>query len=400
MIERSEHLSNADCLVASRSARLLVGLALGVIVVAGSACRKRVTPRRGSGVAGPSATASAATLPRASAGAGGASTAARAANSAGDASAKTPLVAEARYPGLLSEVLSERNAALLDEMRDVLALDPDEVKKLREIFESSKWLGQGNPKITEHPLTRGECRARREAASALPAGDPRCKSANMVPIYDPSAGESATDARVCIDQYEFPNIPCEYPVVWVRADQAVSLCRAEGKRICDAHEWEGACAGALKKPEGEYAFGQRRLMIEYLHNKEREIVWAYGKEKDHSKCATNGKKSKTCDVIDWGVCGSNTFPAGAFPECRSSFGVFDQHGNAAEHMNMPLVATELASRGGLGETEMKGSWFIFSSYEAHADDCRWRAPMWHMTRIDDPASHRNYHLGFRCCKDI
>ena len=26
---------------------------------------------------------------------------------------------------------------------------------------------------------------------------------------------------------------------------------------------------------------------------------------------------------------------------------------------------------------MKGSWFIFAGYEAHEDDCRWRAPAWH-----------------------
>ena len=23
-----------------------------------------------------------------------------------------------------------------------------------------------------------------------------------------------------------------------------------------------------------------------------------------------------------------------------------------------------------------------------------------VTRFDDPNSHRNYHLGFRCCKDL
>lgn len=311
-----------------------------------------------------------------------------------------PVVAELRYPGLESELLAERNAALLAQMKQELALGDAQLARVEQVFTDSKWLGQGNPKITQHPMTRAECRERRSRAGELPRGDARCKSPNMVPLYDASAGETAETARVCIDQYEFPNIPCEYPLVWVRADQAVELCRAVGKRICDAHEWEGACAGALKKPESEYAFGQRRLMIEYLHNKEREIVWAYGKSKDHAKCATMARKSRTCTTIDWGVCGSNTYPAGAFPECRSTLGVFDQHGNAAEHMNLPLVPAELASRGGLGETEMKGSWFIFSTYEAHADDCRWRAPMWHKTRIDDVESHRNYHLGFRCCGDI
>jgi hypothetical protein len=314
--------------------------------------------------------------------------------------AASVLVAEQRYPGLESSLLAERNQALLALMQQELELDDAALARVRQVFASSKWLGQGNPKITQHPMTRAECRERRRHAGPLPGGDARCKSPHMVPLYDPSTGGTAEAARVCIDQYEFPGIPCEYPLVWVRADQAVELCRAVGKRICDAHEWEGACAGALKNPEGEYAFGQRRLMIEYLHNKEREVVWAYGKSKDHAKCATMGRKSSTCTTIDWGVCGSNTYPAGAFAECRSSFGVFDQHGNAAEHMNLPLVASELASRGGLGETEMKGSWFIFSSYEAHADDCRWRAPMWHKTRIDDVESHRNYHLGFRCCRDL
>jgi hypothetical protein len=80
--------------------------------------------------------------------------------------------------------------------------------------------------------------------------------------------------------------------------------------------------------------------------------------------------------------------------------VFDQHGNAAEHMNLATKPEELASRGGSGHTEMKGSWFVFSQSEAHEDDCRWRAKDWHPSRVDDPESHRNYHLGFRCCKDL
>jgi hypothetical protein len=46
---------------------------------------------------------------------------------------------------------------------------------------------------------------------------------------------------------------------------------------------------------------------------------------------------------------------------------------------------------------MKGSWFIFDKYRAHEDWCRWRAPYWHGSRVMDPGSHANYHLGFRCC---
>ncbi len=71
-------------------------------------------------------------------------------------------------------------------------------------------------------------------------------------------------------------------------------------------------------------------------------------------------------------------------------------------MNLPLDESQMASRGSrkLGVTEMKGSWFAFDDFRAHEDWCRWRAPYWHGTRVLDPKSHANYHLGFRCCKSL
>ena len=71
-------------------------------------------------------------------------------------------------------------------------------------------------------------------------------------------------------------------------------------------------------------------------------------------------------------------------------------------MNLPLNESQMASRGSqtLGSTEMKGSWFICDTYQAHKDRCRWRAPFWHGTRVTDANSHHNYHLGFRCCKTV
>src|SRR5207237_981770 len=111
--------------------------------------------------------------------------------------------------------------------------------------------------------------------------------------YDPDAGESTRDARACIDQYEFPDIPCEYPVVHVTAREAVLLCEAVGRRICDAHEWEGACAGAVREPEGEYAWGAARGAMRRLHNEKRELTWAYGPTKDHTPCATGSAEAQT-----------------------------------------------------------------------------------------------------------
>lgn len=307
-----------------------------------------------------------------------------------------------KLPPLIDELPEDVQAqreVLFRNMKGQLGLSDEVLEKTRSIFAGRKWMAQGNPKITKHPMSRAECVAIREKAS-FKAADPRCGAPNMVTVYDPAAGQSAETAKLCIDQYEYPNIPCDYPVTWVPSDDAERLCQAQGKRLCDAHEWEGACAGALHAPETEYTFGERRLQQEYLHNKDREILWAYGKTKNHALCATGSKKSPKCYAPTWQECGSNTYPAGAFPECVSSFGVYDQHGNAAEHMNLPLVAEELGSRGGTGDNEMKGSWFIFQSYEAHEDDCRWRAPAWHQGRLMAKDAHMNYHLSFRCCKDL
>ena len=43
---------------------------------------------------------------------------------------------------------------------------------------------------------------------------------------------------------------------------------------------------------------------------------------------------------------------------------------------------------------------IFVREEAHDDDCRWRAKDWHPSALMDVESHRNYHLGFRCCAGV
>jgi len=292
---------------------------------------------------------------------------------------------------------------MIERMRAVLGVTDEQVGKLRAILDDSKIAGQGNPEVTTYALTRKECRERRAAAGVADETFAACGGPNMVPITSGAKpGEGA--ATVCIDRYEFPDVACDHPMTWVSARQAEELCIAVGKRLCDAHEWEGACAGKLLPVEEEYSFGRPRKEQKGLHNGSREIRWAYGPTKDHTKCGTASSKNEECTTkgIGWKRCGSNTYPAGSFPECKSPLGVYDQHGNAAEHMNLPLKADQLASfpDGKLGETEMKGSWFIFQKYEAHDDDCRWRAPDWHASKVMAHGSHGNYHLGFRCCKSL
>ena len=296
--------------------------------------------------------------------------------------------------------LEAQRRALFHALAAQLDLTAEQLAAVAQIVEASPLLGQGNPAISRHALSRAQCRAIRAAAGLVVAPHPPCDRKNMVPLYDPGAGQTAADARVCIDQFEFPDIPCEYPVVYPTSREAALLCAAAGKRICDAHEWEGGCAGALHPPEDEYDFGKPRPYATWLHNRRREIRWAYGPTKNHALCATQALKSAACAGGGYRLCGTHTWPAGSFPACVSPLGVYDQHGNAAEHMNLPLAPAELGSRGGTGATEMKGSWFIFAREEAHEDDCRWRAKDWHPSALMAEDSHRNYHLGFRCCSDV
>jgi hypothetical protein len=308
--------------------------------------------------------------------------------------------------------LKEQNEALFEQIQRVHGLTNEQMQTIRAIFARSGFVSQGNPAITEHPATPQECKDKLDRVNVRYENsefEKICGANYMAPLYNPTT-EKAENARACIDQFEFPDIPCDYPVVWVRAREAAEICSAMGKRICDAHEWEGACAGSLEPPDyrfdlargvsPEQAVGRMRA----AHNNvfEKNKSWSYGSDYRRGVCGAASMKSPGCPGGGWTKCGSNTYPSGYFTDCRSPLQVYDLNGNAAEHMNLPINESQMASRGSkeLGYTEMKGSWFIFDTYRAHEDWCRWRAPFWHGSRVMDPDSHQNYHLGFRCCKSI
>ncbi|PID36794.1 MAG: hypothetical protein CR993_03870 [Rhodobacterales bacterium] len=306
----------------------------------------------------------------------------------------------------VSQSLAENNEVMFRQMQQIRGVTAAQMARIRKIFSASGRIGQGNPAVTRHPMTP------EEAAARVP-GDPLqyyrnsrferiCGRKYMAPLYDP-ATQRPEDARVCVDMFEYPNIPTVYPVTWVRANEAVALCAAEGKRIGDAHEWEGAAAGALLAPDYRFDLGSHGAMRAW-HNAKwgAEKNWTYGPRWRRGICAQGSFKTASCNGGSWSGCGSNTYPAGAFPGCKSALGVYDLEGNAAEHMNLPLAADQMASTGStkLGVTEMKGSWFIWDTIRAHPEWARWRAPFWHGTRILSRGSHSNYHLGFRCFRDV
>ena len=312
----------------------------------------------------------------------------------------------------LGASLKEQNEALLSHIAEVYHLTADQMAKLRQKFESAPYMGQGNPAITKHAATVDQCLEKLKKENVTyenPQFEKICGAKYMAPLYNP-AKQKPEEARSCIDQFEFPGIPCEYPVVWVKAKEAEEICEIMGKRMCDAHEWEGACAGSLEEPDYPFELakgvspdeGFRRMRRAHNLKHANDKQWAYGPAFKKGICASNSSKDNGCNGGDYAHCGSNTYPAGYFPGCRSGLEVYDQHGNAAEHMNLPLNESQMTSRGSktLGQTEMKGSWFIWDKYQAHPDYCRWRAPYWHGAAVMSDHSHHNYHLGFRCCNTV
>jgi hypothetical protein len=254
-------------------------------------------------------------------------------------------------------------------------------------------MSQGNPLIARHSISRKQClEGLRDVVIQTEEQRRICGAENMVPIY--RNGDVAT-AKFCIDVFEFPNVACELPFVWVSPSVAKRVCEIQGKRLCTQQEWNLACRG---DPEGG-----------------RDRTYAYGDELDLTICNTSKPhpmgpdgRNWICWVKDppttWATCGTDTEPTGAFPRCRSRFGVFDQHGNVAEIMTR--------KQDDVVYTQLKGSAFFYvdvarkhneahprtAVHDTYPDHCNYD-PRWHVEVLDE-ALHTNYHLGFRCCKAL
>jgi hypothetical protein len=197
--------------------------------------------------------------------------------------------------------LARDNEALFCQLQAVHDLTEGQMAAVRAILAKSGYIGQGNPAITMHPATVEQCEAklRKERVDYENPGFVKiCGGKYMAPLYNP-ATEKPEDACVCIDQFEFPNIPCAYPVVWVRAKEAAELCEALGKRLCDAHEWEGACAGSLEAPDYPFDLVANKSPEDAIrtmrnaHNSKYSgsKSWSYGPEYRTGICATSSHKS-------------------------------------------------------------------------------------------------------------
>jgi hypothetical protein len=267
------------------------------------------------------------------------------------------------------EAISSTDPDLLLSLIPLTVRDDDSLAAARRFLGPGRSHGnQGNPAIARHEIDRATCIAGLRG-TVLQTAEQReiCGAPWEVPIHrgDPSA------ANVCIDAFEYPGVPCALPIVYVAPWAAQKLCALAGKRLCTQEEWQVAC-------EADPAGGPPRR-------------YAYGDELDLEICHTGRRKASQCDVDNalWKSCPTDTAPAGSFPRCRSRLGVFDQHGNVAEAMSRREDQVVYV--------QLKGSAWFYDGV-MYADHCRFD-PRWHVDRLAE-SWHVNYHLGFRCCRDV
>ncbi len=99
------------------------------------------------------------------------------------------------------------------------------------------------------------------------------------------------------------------------------------------------------------------------------------------------KCTPTSAARTWDTCSTDTEPSGAFPRCRSRFGVYDMHGNVAEIMTR-------REQDGTIVSQLKGSAFFYAEVsrkanepqkpgpETYPDTCNYD-PRWHVEPIDE-----------------
>lgn len=273
------------------------------------------------------------------------------------------------------DVLPEPLNGDVTDLEALVAFVPMNARDEASLAMARRWLGpgsnhgnQGNPAISTHAVSRAQCKEGLKGV-VLQTTEQRelCGAPWEVPIHtgDPKK------ASVCIDQFEYPNRPCALPLVFTSPIAATQLCAIQGKRLCTQEEWNVACeADPNGGPPSRYA---------------------YGDELDLSACHTGKGKNPRCDVDHglWKTCSTDDVPSGSYPRCRSRLGVYDQHGNLAEAMTRKEKSVNYV--------QLKGSAWFYDG-KMYADDCRFD-PRWHVDPVME-SWHTNYHLGFRCCRDL
>jgi hypothetical protein len=103
-----------------------------------------------------------------------------------------------------AESLKENNEVLFEQLQHVHGLSDKQMDSIRTIFRESGFIGQGNPAVTQHPMTPQGCQEKL-GRLAVQYGNEKfekiCRAKYMAPLYNP-ATEKAEEVGACIDQFE------------------------------------------------------------------------------------------------------------------------------------------------------------------------------------------------------
>jgi formylglycine-generating enzyme len=162
------------------------------------------------------------------------------------------------------------------------------------------------------------------------------------------------------------------PQAHISGVQAERACRAAGKRLCSADEWERACRG----PRGHtYPYGPSRRS-KVCNDDGRashpvgEITRRFGLDPERMwyEGMSHPGLNQLPDTLE---------PTGAHGECRNDYGTHDMVGNLHEWIDDPAGTF----RGGFFmDTQINGEGCEYAT-TAHGRD------------------YRDYSTGFRCCRD-
>jgi formylglycine-generating enzyme required for sulfatase activity len=176
----------------------------------------------------------------------------------------------------------------------------------------------------------------------------------------------------CMDRYEAPNVPGEFPLALQTAYDGEAWCAARGKRLCTENEWVRACEGTRG---GRFPYGA-----------------------EHRKGACND--DRVWQPVHWDLLA--LWPAmtaveearrlyqadrsGARSTCVSEQGVYDLTGNVAEWVRR----SDPAPRPGYDHV-LKGCYWAGCYHEPQ--------PNCVFVNHAHPGTFRTYEAGFRCCSD-
>jgi formylglycine-generating enzyme len=190
----------------------------------------------------------------------------------------------------------------------------------------------------------------------------------------------------CIDRYEFPNVPGEFPAIMVSWVDAKSLCANRGKELCSEDQWTFACEGEEGLP---YPYGYERDPD--ACNIDREL--AAGVNPETVMKSTDPKVIGATLSKLWGG-----FPSGSMPGCSSPFGVYDMTGNIDEWSEW-TEGGRPRDKGGAGNRKPINGGEGFPSMLKGGFWTKARTRCQPSTSSHGPDFYF-YQQGFRCCSPV